>query len=335
MALAPGTNKEAFEAFRTLFLESQARVESAWAEACRDHPIPGENERPVQVTLALMDAQEPALLHRSARLHEVLDRGCTALWQSTYLAQHQDAGALRHATDLLRQEWRRLREEFFRQNTQPPTSAQRKQLEDVHLLENEFWFLAGFAEATAVAHDLTPYQLPKDRSRNRQALVKTLAELQAILPAALSDDMFLSALPEDLVGALQIVARYTPGILDLADRPPGTGDDRIDAAVRDKRGDGYLGARVHDAIHQIIRVCLGTFGCCPKGALQYLIGRLVPADSAVGNRQVEGFILLADDLRNKAGARRKAFITSTTISPNAEQWSRLWVLGQPKPLPRI
>lgn len=339
MTASKSIRAEAFRAFEEQFRFHADRVQQTWNDATEAFPELHKKPGIVRVNKEILKAQAAAAEHRNRSVFSALEAGCHALIESEFL-RRSGVGipAITAAVDLLVASWREERQNFFAQfknadrdlaRTDPDTYRQFSLVDQCHVEENTLWFLAGYAEALAIFEGLIVYEKPADRQKKRKEFDKRIRGLQSRIPHILADHQLQLALTTDVLVALQILHANERGLKELfADLASGT--LKIDAAMRDSKQPGQLGAMPRDVLSRICYVAIKTFGTCPREAVVQLSTGFEVADRTWTRDQIDQAIDIGIE-RVKDAHRRQVAIAQQA----REVMPRLWAFGRPQPLPRM
>lgn len=350
--------------FEELFRHHAARVRKAWDEATDQFPELHKKPGIVRVSTEILNAQAAASEERNRRVLDELRDGLAKLLSSAFLAK-SSAGSkvLESALGVLAANWKARRADFFAQRpVRPFFEPQSSESADEHvrraetaavlvartaheqakadddrrfalvelaqLAENSVWFLGGYAEAMAQFEQLIPYETPVERKARRDEFWKQLSGLNRRIDKLLDDLPLQAALPTDVLVALRTLHAYEPGLRALFEGLKAK-TVKIDAAVRDRNEPGYLGARPRDCVNRIAYVAYLTFNECPEEALRLLTHGFESGDATWTREQLDDAVSI--------GLQRVATAISqhnAMVAARREFAARLWVFGQPQPLPR-
>lgn len=339
MTASKSIRAEAFRTFEEQFRFHADRVQQTWNDATEAFPELHKKPGIVRVSTEILKAQAVASEHRNREVLAALETGCRALLDSEFL-QRSAVGvpAINAAVKLLVASWRAEREALFAQfknddgdlpKTDQDDDRRFSLVEQCHVKENILWFLAGYAEALAIFEGLIAYEKPADRKEKRKTFDARIHGLQSQIPQILADHQLQLALPADVLVALQILHANERGLTELfADL--GSGALKIDAAVRDSKEPGKLGAMPRDVLSRICYVAIKTFGVCSREAVVQLSTGFEVGDREWTRDQIDQAIDIGIE-RVKDAHRRQLAIAKQA----REVTPRLWAFGRPQPLPRL
>jgi hypothetical protein len=330
---------EAFRDFEEQFRFHADRVQQTWNHATEAFPELHKKPGIVRVNLEILQAQALAAEHRNRSVFSALEEGCHALLGSEFLRRSGvGAPAISAAVELLAASWREERQGVLSQfkkddvklaEKEPDTYRQFSLVDQCHVQENTLWFLAGYAEALAVFEGLIPYEKPAARQKKRKDFDKRIRGLQSRIPHILADHQLQLAVPTDVLVALQMLHANERGLKELFD-DLARGTLKIDAAMRDSKQPGQLGAMPRDVLSRICYVAFQTFGTPPREAVVQLSTGFEVADRTWTRDQIDQAIDIGIERVKDAHRRQMAIAQQArVVTP------RLWAFGQPQPLPRI
>lgn len=333
------TRATAFAAFQATFKDHAARVQEAWDSATEAFPELHKKPSVVRVSKAILAAQADASESRNRDVLAKLEAGCAALFGSEFL-KNSGVGisAIKEAVKILTSSWHSERKAFFRDfesedkvlpKTDQSDDRRTSLVEQCLIKENTLWFLAGYAQALAVFEGLVSYDKPAERQKMRKRFDDRLRGLQSQIPLILADYQLQQALPGHVRLALELLHANERGLNALFD-DLASGALKIDAAERDSKGPGQLGAMPRDVMSRICYVALRTFDTCPREAISHLTTNFEVGDNGWTREQIDAAIDVG--IQRILGANRR----QESMAKQAEAATmRLWAFGQPQPLPRF
>lgn len=339
MTVPKSIRAESFRDFEEQFRFHVDLVHQAWNKATQDFPELRKKHGIVRVNTEILKAQATAAEHRNREVLAALDAGCRALLDSEFLKRSGvGVPAINDALKLLVTAAQAERQKFFAQfrnddgdmpKTDQDDDRQFSLVEQCNVKENTLWFLAGYAEALAIFEGLIAYEKPADRQKKRITFDERIRGLQSQIPQILADHQLQLALPAEVLVALQILHANEQGLKDLFE-DLASGTLKIDAAVRDSKKRGQLGAMPRDVLSRICYVALKTFDICPREAVVQLSTGFEVGDREWTRDQIDQAIDIGIERVKDADRRQRAIAEQAR-----EATPRLWAFGRPQPLPRL